>query len=213
MLPCLVIAGMQAQKEDFRQELAIGASFGTTFSRIDFVPKVNQKMIMGYTGGLTVRWETEKYLGLQGELNFVQQGWEEKFDNEPSYRYKRTINYVELPIFTHVSFGSDKVKVFLNVGPKIGYMFSEKTDDNLNGAEANRVNEQHYMSVEKKFDWGLCGGPGVEFRTGIGYFLLEGRYYYALGDTFKSRKEDFFSKSTAQVISAKLTYLFPLGKK
>ena len=32
MLPCLVIAGMQAQKEDFRQELAIGASFGTTFS-------------------------------------------------------------------------------------------------------------------------------------------------------------------------------------
>ena len=156
MLPCLVIAGMQAQKEEFRQELAIGASFGTTFSRIDFVPKVNQKMIMGYTGGLTVRWETEKYLGLQGELNFVQQGWEEKFDDEPSYRYKRTINYVELPIFTHVSFGSDKVKVFLNVGPKIGYMFSEKTDDNLNGAEANRVNEQHYMSVEKKFDWGLC---------------------------------------------------------
>ena len=202
MLPCLVIAGMQAQKEEFRQELAIGASFGTTFSRIDFVPKVNQKMIMGYTGGLTVRWETEKYLGLQGELNFVQQGWEEKFDDEPSYRYKRTINYVELPIFTHVSFGSDKVKVFLNVGPKIGYMFSEKTDDNLNGAEANRVNEQHYMSVEKKFDWELEGDPGVAYRTGIGYSLLHGRYHYALGAIITNRREYSSSNRPTQLSSS-----------
>ena len=68
------------------------------------------------------------------------------------------------------------------------------------------------MPLEKKFDWGLCGGPGFELRTGIGSFLLEGRYYYALGDIFNSRKEDYFSKSSSQVISAKLTYMIPIFK-
>lgn len=69
------------------------------------------------------------------------------------------------------------------------------------------------MEVQKKFDWGLCGGPGIELRTGIGSFLLEGRYYYALGDMFNSRKGDTFSKSSSQIISAKLTYLIPIFSK
>ena len=92
----------------------------------------------------------------------------------------------------------------------IAYILNpEKTDENLNGAKPNTENEQHDMPIEKKFDWGLCGGPGIELRTGIGSFLLEGRYYYALGDIFNSRKEDYFSKSSSQVISAKITYMIP----
>ena len=43
--------------------------------------------------------------------------------------------------------------------------------------------------------------------------FIEGRYYYALGDIFKSRQEDYFSKSASQVISAKVTYMLPLYKK
>lgn len=69
------------------------------------------------------------------------------------------------------------------------------------------------MPVEKKFDWGLCGGPGLEIRTGAGSFLLEGRYYYALGDIYGNQKKDPFPKSASQVISVKLTYLFPLWGK
>ena len=73
-------------------------------------------------------------------------------------------------------------------------------------------NEQHNMAIQKKFDWGLCGGPGLELRTGIGYFLLEGRYYYALGDIYGSRKSDYFNKSSSQVISARIIYLLPILK-
>ena len=92
---------------------------------------------------------------------------------------------------------------------------SESTESNLNGENpnANRPDEQRTMEVQKKFDWGLCGGPGIELRTGIGSFLLEGRYYYALGDMFNSRKGDTFSKSSSQIISAKLTYLIPIFSK
>lgn len=199
----------------FHKELAVGASFGMNFSSVTFMPKVQQGMLMGFNGGLTIRWNTEANLGLQAEINYSQQGWEEDFSDNPEaggLKYSRTINYVELPFLTHIYFGSKRVKVFFNLGPKIGYAISESTDENLNGEKPNKTNDQHGMAVEQKFDWGLCGGPGLELRTGIGYFLLEGRYYYALGDIFHSQKKDFFSKSAGQVISVKLTYLLPIGK-
>lgn len=208
---CFIIPAISAmaQKSTFQSEIAFGASFGITESNVSFMPKVSTKMKMGFTGGAVVRWETEKNLGLQGEINFSQHGWAEKFENQPQYKYSRTLNYVDMPILTHIYFGSNRFKFFVNLGPKIGYSIGESTDSNLDGNEVIKVDKQHNMKVEKKFDWGLCGGPGIELRTGIGYFILEGRYYYALGDVFKSRKEDFFSKSSSQVISAKISYLLP----
>lgn len=213
VLLCLVtLAGKgQTQKSTFRQELSIGPSFGLNFASISFIPKVQTKYMMKFNGGVTLRWNTEKNLGLQAELNFSQQGWEETFE-DPKYQYSRTINYFELPFLTHIYFGSKRFKAFVNLGPKIGYAISEKTVDNLDGAKPNKTNEQHDMPIEKKFDWGICGGPGIELRTGIGIFLLEGRYSYALSDIFNSRKEDVFPQSSNQVISAKLTYLLPILK-
>lgn len=203
----------QAQKSAFKQELAIGGSFGVNFSSVSFVPKVQKSMLMGFNIGGTIRWNTEPNLGLQAELNFTQQGWKESYEERPDLHYSRTINYIELPFLTHIHFGSERVRVFVNLGPKIGYAISESTDSNLGSEEPNLTNKQHNMAIERKFDWGLCGGPGLELRTGIGSFLLEGRYYYALGDIFNSRKGDVFSKSAGQVISAKLTYLIPIFSK
>ena len=96
-----------AQKSTFKQELAVGASFGLNFS--------------------TIRWNTEPNLGIQAELNFTQHGWEEKFEEKPQYKYSRTVNYMELPFLTHIHFGSKRVRVFVNLGPKIGYALSEST--------------------------------------------------------------------------------------
>ncbi|MDD2953826.1 MAG: porin family protein [Parabacteroides sp.] len=206
----------QAQKSAFKQELAVGASFGVNFSSVSFTPRVPTKMKLGFNGGATIRWNTEPNLGLQAELNFTQHGWEEKFETKPEYKYSRTINYVELPFLTHIHFGSKRVRVFVNLGPKVGYAFGESTDSNIDNVEQpheNRENAQHKLELQKRFDWGLCGGPGIEIRTGIGSFLLEGRYYYALGDIFNSHKGDTFSKSSSQIISAKLTYLIPIISK
>ena len=207
------VANGWAQKKDFTQEVAVGGSFGVTFSSVTFSPSVAKGMKQGYTGGIVARWITEKNLGLQAELNYAQQGWKEKFEEQPQFEYSRTINYIELPFLTHIYFGSDRVRFFFNLGPKIGYALGESTHSNLGPDDApNRHNEQHDLPVQKKFDWGLCGGPGLEVRTGIGSFLLEGRYYYALGDIFNSRREDPFSRSASQVISAKLTFLFTVKK-
>lgn len=208
---CTISIQLCAQ-ETFKPQFAIGGSFGTTFSSVTFIPKIKNSMLMGYTGGIMARFDSEKNVGLQAELNLTQQGWDETFE-DPKYEYSRTLSYVELPFLTHIYVGSKRFKFFLNLGPKIGYLLKDDSKQKNIDDKTGTITEQHNKKVENKFDWGLCGGPGMELRTGIGYFLIEGRYYYALGDMFKSRREDFFGKSASQVISVKLSYLIPLGKK
>ena len=116
-----------AQKSTFKQELAVGASFGLNFSSVSFAPKVPTKMKLGFNGGATIRWNTEPNLGIQAELNFTQHGWEEKFEEKPQYKYSRTVNYMELPFLTHIHFGSKRVRVFVNLGPKIGYALKARS--------------------------------------------------------------------------------------
>ncbi|KKY62695.1 porin family protein [Tannerella forsythia] len=217
-LAVVLFCPLQAQ-ETFHKEWVAGVSGGINASSVFFAPKVQQQLLLGYNGGLTVRWITEKNLGLQLEANFKQQGWNERFEAPEGYpnpetyldyRYIRRMNYIEMPFLTHIYFGSERVRFFFNMGPKIGWLTGESTEENLRGATPNKTNAQHTMAAEKKFAWGLCGGPGLEIRTGIGCFQLEARYYYSLGDFYNTRRQDVFSKASPQVFSAKLSYLIPI---
>jgi hypothetical protein len=42
--------------------------------------------------------------------------------------------------------------------------------------------------------------------------MLEGRYYYGLGDIYGNSKRDFFGRSNNNAIVVKLTYLFDIMK-
>lgn len=72
--------------------------------------------------------------------------------------------------------------------------------------------EQYGKAVENGFDYGLIGGGGIEIRTGVGHFLLEGRYYFGLSDFFNTTKKDYFSRSAHTYICGKITYLFDITK-
>jgi hypothetical protein len=218
-LLCIISTlGSIAQEKKFNPHFVVGASFGTTFSGVSFLPKVQNGMLLGYTGGLVGRYDSEKNVGIQVELNFAQQGWEEEFFSA-DYSYSRVMNYIELPLLTHIYFGNENFKVFFNLGPKVGYALSEKTHTSDNYTpdfdqeyEENHPLVQHDIPIQNKLDWGLCGGPGIELRTKAGYFVLEGRYYYGLGNIFKSKKVDPFPQSSPNVISVKLAYLVSFGK-
>jgi len=201
-------------------EFAVGVSGGTTFSSISFNPRVPQTKRIGTTFGLTGRMAMGKHVGLQLELNYVQQGWKEKFElpeeseentaEQINYHYDRLLNCIQLPFYTHVQFGGKTVKGFVQAGPQIGYIIGEATNENLDGGQPGRVTAQHDLAVQKRFEWGISGGGGLEIRTGIGYFTLEGRYLYSLGDIYNTRREDPFAKASAQTITVKLSYLLPL---
>jgi hypothetical protein len=199
-------------------EFAYGVSGGTTFSSVTFMPRVLEGKRIGATFGLVGRMAMGKNVGLQLELNYAQQGWKEKYEDEDGkpikgYKYNRLINYGQLPFYTRVQFGEKKIKWFFLAGPQIGYMIGESTNENLNGSTPGKENRQHNMPVQKKFEWGISGGLGVEIRTGIGCFTLEGRYLYSLGDIYNSRREDPFSKSSGQILTTKIAYLIPVRRR
>jgi hypothetical protein len=72
---------------------------------------------------------------------------------------------------------------------------------------------QDTMAVENKFDYGITAGVGLEYSNPhIGHILLEGRYYYGLGDMYGNSKRDYFGRSNFSNIIIKVTYLFDIMK-
>lgn len=211
---------LEAQSE-FKRELNIGVGAGPTFSSMSLnvmnsSTTIKTKNLTQFHGGVSVRYITEKHFGLIGELNYAQMGWQDKFDEDsPSQEgleYKRTLNYLEVPILTHIYFGSDKARFFMNLGPKISFLLSEKKpiseelQEYINSVPEDPLVQHYEKDVENKIDYGITAGMGFELRTKIGYFTLEGRYYFGLADIFKSQKGEDFSRSANRVMSARLTY-------
>ena len=75
-----------AQRSDYQPEFTVGVKGGTTLSRVSFTPTVTQSLLLGYTGGVSVRYIEEKFFGLIAEINFTQCGWNETFEEDP-YTY------------------------------------------------------------------------------------------------------------------------------
>lgn len=201
----------------YEPHFAIGGKAGVTLSTMAFTPSVEQSMKQGITMGVVARYTEENFFGLIGELKIEQRGWQEKFD-DTDFAYSQTLTYIQLPILTHVYFGSDKFKGFVNLGPSVGYMISNNVSSNFNYEKPsdvdgfpidNRHINQMSMPIKNKFDYGILGGVGVELIIKKRHSLmLEGRYYYGLGNIFSSKKKDEFSASRGSAIEVTLGYLF-----
>lgn len=209
---------VNAQKQIFKGELYLGAGAGSLFSKVDFVPNVPMVLKQGIYGGIAAKYISEKNLGLVVELNYAQRGWEEEFEPSSDFSYSRTLNYIELPFMTHIYVGN-KTRFIINIGPQIAMLvgdseqMSQALSDDLDQRRAADPEAPIGMQYEgqyklKRVDYGLIGGIGMEFKTGIGDFDLEGRYYFGLGDIFTNRRSAnaHFSRSASRIIGVKLTY-------
>lgn len=194
----------------------VGAHAGASLSQQSFYPSVKESMLQGMMFGFSFRYAEERHVGLLVELNVEQRGWKENFEDDP-FTFQRRLTYLELPIMTHIFFGSRTVKGFFNLGPEIGYMIGDKTSANfpymelpaVDGFPANRRYEQMQMDISNRFDYGITAGAGVEFIIRRSHSItLEGRYYYGLGNIYPSSKKDTFSASRGSSIQITLGYLF-----
>lgn len=219
---CLFSIFANGQNNKFEPEWNVGVGFGPTFSAVDFVTNKNNsgiptKSLQQFHGGFAVRYISEKNLGIIAELNYAQQGWAQEFKETPQFAHSHQLNYIELPLLTHIYFGN-KVRFFVNLGPKISFLVSdsEKINDALaeylasGETSETTITHQYYRLVDRRFDYGLMAGMGLEFRSGIGNFALEGRYAFGLGDVYNSQKSDYFGRSANRVMSVKLTYYIKL---
>lgn len=219
VLICIAMAQQVKAQTHYEPRIAVGGKAGMTMSKVMFSPSVPQKMLSGFMAGVAFRYAEEKNFGLLVELNLEQRGWQEDFEEAP-FEYTRRLTYIQLPIMTHIFFGSTKVRGFFNAGPEIGFMIGESTTANFDvndfaGIEgfptSNRYTEQFALPVKNKIDYGICVGAGMEFIAARKHsILLEGRFYYGLGNAFGSRKKDPFSASTGMSIMVTLGYMFRL---
>ena len=214
-----------AQVGELRNEVAIGINGGYNLSSVDFSPTIKQGLQPGYTGGLTFRYTTEKYFALicaaQLEFNFAQRGWNETIDDGTHNTYHRTTNYIEIPFFAHLGWGKEErgLQFFVNIGPQIGlflndtehYGFSEEYPWYPN-RRPNNINAQYGKEVENSLEYGIAGGAGMELKTGVGNFIIEGRYFFGLSDMYGNSKADPFGRSANTTITAKITYLVDIIK-
>lgn len=233
----LLPVGLHAQIGEHRSTLSVGANAGYVLSDVGFEPTVSQTYHSGLTGGFTIRYTSEKYFkticALQAEVNYASIGWKQEIKNRKdgavinsngnAERYSRTINYVQIPLLAHLAWGKEEqgFNFFINLGPQFGIYLSDSAsknydEPNLNDDDTGRSNTvvaQETMPIEKKLDYGIALGGGLEYaHRRLGRFELEGRYYYGLGNIYGSSKRDYFGKSNFGNIIIKATYLFDIVK-
>jgi hypothetical protein len=222
-LACLVALPAAAQLGEERHNLAIGVNGGVNMASVSFSPQIKQGTLNGTVGGLTIRYMSEKYFkmmcGLQMEINYSQRGWNEKIEDGSGDTYSRTMNYIEVPLLAHLAFGKDSrtrgLKFFVNLGPEISYFLNDKETMSESWNPINRPNNvtgQYGKQVEKKMDYGITAGGGFELSTGIGHFLVEGRYYLGLSDFYNNTKKDYFGRSAHSLVGIKAAYLIDITK-
>lgn len=218
ILALLIPSALLAQRE-YSPKFYLGAKGGATLSRMTFSPGVHQKMVQGVTMGVSAKYVEENIFGLLAEVNITQRGWKEDFERDlaPEFDYSRKLTYIQIPFMTHIYFGSDRFKGFINLGPEFGYMIGDKISANFEYNNIKdipgfpttmRTNEQMSMDIERKFDYGIAAGAGMEFIVKRKHsFQLEGRFYYGLGNIFNDSKRDFFSASRGMSIEITLGYM------
>ena len=234
-------AAASAQVGEHRSELAVGGGVGYNLSSVAFQPTVPQSQQGGKTAGLTLRYTCEKYFNsvcaIVAEVNYSQMGWKERIwdtDDNPvinpetglAEEYARRIDYIQVPLLARMGWGRERrgVQLFCQIGPQFGFYRSEEAEYNFDLERPNYTDrssvisgpdfsDMYNMPVENKFDYGIAGGLGVEFsHPHLGHFLLEGRYYFGLGNIYGNSKADYFGKSNHQAITVKLSYLFDVLK-
>ena len=155
-------------------------------------------------------------------------------DETQTLKYSRKMSYVQIPVLARLGWGRERkgFQAFFQIGPQIGFFLSEKTETNFDVRDpdfnpgtrdkpnasykyqSSRVSDvvaQDTMAVENTFDYGIAAGAGLEFsHRKLGHFLVEGRYYYGLGNIYGSSKRDYFARSNFGSIIIKFTYLFDI---
>lgn len=216
-----IALNISAQIEESRNLLEIGVSGGLNLNKSEFQPTIRQKMLNGINGGICVRYTSEKYFSMicaaQIEVNFSQRGWEEDFDDGTDNRYSRLLNYIEIPLLAHLSWGKEEkgFQFFVNLGPQFGFFISDSETYEGNWKPEERpvsLQPIYGKEVYNKFDYGIAGGAGIELKTKAGNFFIEGRYYYGLADIFNNSKLDDFGRSANQTITARIGYSVPIFK-
>jgi hypothetical protein len=220
---------LYAQREQFLQEIAWGASAGMNLSKVSFLHNLPAMAVeLGdigmdsrVKGGISARYISMKHFGVQLEINYKQGGWKERFKpgeqvrgvDFSGVRIYRRLDYIEIPLLSHIYFGK-KTRLFFNTGPKLGVLVSYRDlKTNLTSEQIAVFNPNDPRIFDKghnSFDYGLSVGGGLDLQIGRLHTIVEGRYTFGFGDVYSNSKSDIYQRSNNQDFAVTVGFLLPV---
>jgi hypothetical protein len=142
----------------------LGIKAGLNVSNVALEPEVIDKGTrLGFHGGLLAHIHVSPQIGIQPEILFSGQGFE---DNTNDAEWK--LNYLNIPVMIQYMFDNG---FRLQAGPQVGFLLDGKIEGDAGGADVDIADDL------KKIDAGVGLGVGYLSYSGLG---IEGRYNLGL---------------------------------
>lgn len=170
----------------------------------------------GATLGVTGQYDVNEWLGVRAELDWTQKNYRRSRVVYSDIDYKYTNNYLQLPLMASFSFGAERLRGFCNVGLYGGYwLSSHRKGTDINFFDNDKVisfdeKVDFYDKRDQRWDCGLMGGVGIEYRLAEHWAAqAEARYYYSTTSATKQymRIADYRYNSTTALQLA-INYIF-----
>lgn len=169
----------------------------------------------GVTMGITGQYDVNDWLGVRADLNWTQKNYRKHRVILEAMDFKYKNDYLQLPVMASISVGGQKLRGFCNLGVYGGYWMSshrEGTDYSSFGEYVMSFSEKVDFDndVDQRWDCGLLGGVGMEYRiTPHWAAQAEVRYYYSTTSATKQyqRVKDYRYNNTT-VLQFGISYVF-----
>ena len=168
------------------------------FAQVSIIPKVGvnfanaalnesngledgKSSLMGLTGGLGINFSLtdDNFLSIQPEILYSQKGFSSSATGLIRYEGDYRLNYLEIPLLVKINFGGEKVKLYVNAGPSIGYLLSGRVKGQgsfLGLAGASLDESIEFTDSPTPLDITELDAnrieAGLNFGGGLGYAIL-----------------------------------------
>ena len=100
---------------------------------------------------------------------------------------KNVINYVEFPLLLKGIIGGDKLGLFVQAGPSVGYAAGGKYESNSKSTiggviQISEKSEKYDFERSNRLDYGVQLGGGLQLGLGSSRLVIDARYLYGLSD-------------------------------
>jgi hypothetical protein len=201
-------------------QLQVGLQGGSTLSKVSFRYLEDYRLqainyTQGFAGGIVIKYDNTGHAGLQLEFNLTQKGWSEAQgnSNNDTTKYKRTIQYLEMPFLSSFNIGGGKLRAIINIGPYGAYALSSK--ETLTYIDSGLKESGDYEfdeDLDNRIDFGLIAGAGVEYRFPKSTLMAEARMNMGIANILKIRTLEA-ETSHNQSLYVLIRYVYVFGKR
>lgn len=179
---CLIaiIIAFGISPSSYAQKLMIGPRVGINIANQSWdsiASGISKGTRSGLIAGAQIDVWFSENVALSTGILLDQKGWNEvpDYPNAPLASSDFTLNYLEIPIFLKVGFGSGSVQPYVFAGPSIGYMF------NGYGKQSETGFVYGISEFVNTFDFSIVGGAGIAFNLPSGtQIFVDAGYVYGL---------------------------------